>query len=446
MLSMKFTDKINLFSFLTTNSERATIARGSASTFFIQIGFAALSFVTTTVLVRLLGLEDYGAYSNAIAWVNILSTLGLFGFNSLLLRDIAILKARGDWTAIKGLLRFSDGLILGISIFLVLTLWGIAGLLFAAPEKENLRFSLWIAAPLIPVYALVNLRQSAMRGLQQATRAMLPDFTIRPGLILVGVAGIYLFLPYLINVQTILGISIVVTIIALMISARWLKRFLPEDFGSIQARYHINQWVKSAPPMFVIGGTQILIAQSPIILLGMLSNAKNVGYFAVASRVANLLLFLPMAVGIVLGPMIASLYSEGKKLRLQSILKKTNRLTFAVTFLFGLLFFLFAKNILTIFGQEFQVTQKALILLTIGYLVDTGLGLSIITLMMTGHERVVAAYQTVSVILLFVLSALLIPSHGYESAALAFVIVMIVSRCTFIYLVRKKTGIDTTIF
>ena len=62
-------------------------------------------------------------------------------------------------------------------------------------------------------------------------------------------------------------------------------------------------------------------------------------------------------------------------------------------------FFIFAKNILSIFGQDFQIAQRALILLTIGYLVDSGFGLSIITLMMTGYERVVAGYQIIFSIL-----------------------------------------------
>ncbi len=446
MLFTKITNKINLLAFLTTNTERAIIVRGSASSFLIQVGFAGLSFITTTVLVRLLGLDGYGAYSNAVAWVNILATLGLFGFNSLLLRDMAILKAQNNWALIKGLLRFSDSLILSISILLMLILWGVAGFLFSTPEKENLRFSLWMAAPLIPLYTLINLRQSAMRGLQQVTRAMLPDYIIRPGLTLACIFGVYLFFPNFINVQIIIALSIVVAIIALLVSVRWLRFFLPEGFGTTQPQYQIKQWGKSAPPMFVIGGTQILFAQLPIIMLGMLSNAKNVGYFAVASRIATLLDFSSNGCGYCNGAKDCQPLFQGEKSRLQNIIKKTNRLTLAVTLLFGLTFFAFAKNILSIFGQDFQIAQLALILLTIGYLVDSGFGTSIITLMMTGYETVVAGYQSFFTVILVVLCILLIPFRSYESAALAFMMVMIISRFIFAFLAKKKTGINTTIF
>ena len=301
-----------------------------------------------------------------------------------------------------------------------------------APGKENLRLSLLIAAPLIPLYTLINLHQSAMRGLQQVTHALLPDYIIRPGLILVCILFVYLFSPRFMNIQIILALSIAVSLIALLISVRLLRSYLPVGFYKTQPQYEIRAWVKFAPPMFVIGSVQMLIAQLPVILLGVMSSAKDVGFFAGASRVATLLIFLPMAVGIVMGPMIASLYSEGKINHLQHTLKLTNRLTFAVTLLFSLLFIVFAQNILSFFGQEFSTAQKSLILLTIGYLVDSGFGLSIITLMMTGHERVVASYQTFFAALLAVLCVLLIPAHSYESAALAFMIVMVFSRFNFL--------------
>jgi O-antigen/teichoic acid export membrane protein len=426
------------------DSIRSQIVKDTASSFIIQIGFAGLSFISTMVLARLLGPEDYGAYSNAVAWVLIFSALGVLGFNTLLIRDLAIMKAQNNWGLIKGLLRFSDGLILSISLLLALILWGVAGILFSTPDKENLKISLLIASPLIPLYTIVNLRQSSMRGLQQVTRAMLPDLIIRPGFYLVCILGLYLFFPKLISLPIIIALSIIVAIVDLLISIRWLQLILPEDVRTTQPQYHIKDWLSAAPPMFVIGGTQILFAQATTIMLGMMSNAKNIGYYAVASRVSNLLIFLPLAVGIVMGPLIAHLYSQGEKILLQRIIKRIIRLTFAVTLLLGLLFSIFGRNVLSIFGHEFQIADRALNLLIIGYIVDSGLGMSIMTLMMTGHERIVAISQPAFAVLLFILCVLLIPSHGYESAAMAFMLVMIVSRVFFAFVVKKRTGINTT--
>lgn len=443
---MKFIYKTNLFVFLNSNNMRAQVAKGTVSSFIIQGGFAGLSFITATFLARMLGSEGYGAYSNAIAWANIFTALGLLGFNSLLLRDIAILQAQNNWALVKGLLRFSDVLILAISLILSFILLAMASLLFSSPEKENLRFTLWIAAPLIPLWTLANLRQSAMRGLQHVTHSMLPDLIFRPLLTLACIIGVYLLWPKLLNSQTIMALSVGSAMIALTIAILWLQNFLPKDFSKANPQYQIKEWLKVSPPMFVIGGTQILISQAPIVILGMLSTTENVGYFTVVSRVASLLIFLPIAVSIVMGPIIARLHSQGEKTRLQNILKRTTRLTFAVTLLAGSVFLIFEENILSIFGHEFTIAYKALIMLVIGYLVDAGLGISIITLMMTGHERIVAIYQTASAVMLIALCALLAPSSGYEGAVLASMGIMIFSRIIFALVVIKKTDINTTIF
>jgi len=428
------------------NSLRYQILKGTASGFMIQAGFAVLSFVTVTILARLLSLEDFGAYSNAFAWVNILAVLGTFGFNSLLLRDMAILRTQNKWALMKGFLRFSDGLIIAISMILMFILWGIAGILFATPEKVQLRFALWLAAPLIPLYALIYIRQAAMRGLEQVTRAMLPDSIIRPALTLAVILGAHFIFPDFIDSRVVILLSVIVTVIAVLISLLWLQNMLPAGLNEIQPDYQAKEWIKAAAPMFVIGCTQIFIGQLPTVMLGVLSNARSIGFYAVASRVANLLIFLPMVVGIVVGPMIARLYSSGERIRLQNIIKKTNRLTFALTFLLSVFMFVFAKNILSIFGPEFKNANNALTLLIMGYLIDTGLGMSILTLMMTGHEHEVARYQAGFTVLLVVLCIVLIPSRGYEGAAIAFMTVMVISRFVFVFLAKKHVEINTSIF
>ena len=431
---------------LQTSSLRYQILKGTASGFIIQAGFAVLSFSTMTVLARLLSLEDFGAYTNAFAWVNILAVLGTFGFNSLLLRDMAILRTQKKWALMKGFLRFSDGLIISISVILMFILWGITSFLFAAPEKEQLRFSLWLAAPLIPLYALIYIRQAAMRGLEQVTRAMLPDSIIRPGLTLAVILGAHFIYPDFMDARLVIVLSVTVTVLALMISIIWLRHMLPAGLSGIEPDYQTKEWLKAAAPMFVIGCTQIFIGQLPTVVLGVLSNARSISFYAVTSRIANLLIFLPIVVGIVVGPMIARLYSSGEKIRLQNIIKKTNRLTFALTLLLSVFMFVFAENILSIFGQEFKIANRALTLLIMSYLIDTGLGMSILTLMMTGHEHEVARYQTGFTALLLILCIVLIPSRGYEGAAIAFMIVMVISRFVFVFLAKKHVEINTTIF
>jgi O-antigen/teichoic acid export membrane protein len=442
---LKTLDKKKWLAFFNSDSLRAQVAKGTVGSFIIQGSFAVLSFITATFLARVLGSEAYGAFSNAIAWANILTVLGLFGFDSLVLRNMAIYRAQDDWKSAKGLLRFSDRLVLGLSVLLICVVMAMAGILFSSPHQYELKMTLWISAPLIPLWTFAYLRISTMRGLQYVVRAMLPEYIIRPALTLIGIVGLYLVLPRLINPQLSMVVSVASSVISLSLAMLWLRRFLPNDYRQAEPRYQVKEWLRVAFPMFLIGGTQILITQSTIVILGLLSTSDNVGYFSAVSRLANLMIFLPLAVGIVMGPIIARLYSQGDKIRLQTILRQASRIAFVFTLLIGSIFLVFGKKILGIFGSEYIVAYKALNMLVIGYLVDTGLGISIITLTMTGFEKIVARYQIASAVLLIILCTLLTPSMGSDGAALGFMITMILSRIVYAITVIKKTSLNTTI-
>ena len=70
---------------------------------------------------------------------------------------------------------------------------------------------------------------------------------------------------------------------------------------------------------------QIVLPQIPVIMLGVFSSADNVGFFSATYSLANTLAFLPGAVSIVMGPIIARLFAENETYKLQRLLTLTVR-------------------------------------------------------------------------------------------------------------------------
>jgi O-antigen/teichoic acid export membrane protein len=442
---MKFISKNNVIALWYSNHLRAQVTKGTASLFLIQGVFAGVTFLTVTLLAQMLGPEGFGAYSNAIAWANVFSAFGLMGFGTLIIREVATFKTRNQWAFIRGLFQISDGLVLLFSILLTVVLFSIASLIFSSPEEMNLRLTLWIAAPIVPLWTFANLRQSAMCGLQHVAESMLPDLIIRPILTLALIVGVYSWKPDVITSQTSMALGVCSSIIALTIAMVWVNRLLPNDFRHIKPEYRLQGWLRASFSMYGFGVTQILLVQGPVAILGSIGSARDVAFFSVAWRVGSLLTFLPTALSIVMAPIIARMYAQGEKSDLQKILRRATRLTFTITLFLGGIFIIFGDNILALFGSEYSVAKTALIMLTIGYLVDSGLGLSVNALLMTGHERPVMIYQIVSVVLLLVLCLLLIPSSGFEGVALASMSILILSRILFAIVAYLKTGIQTTV-
>src|SRR5437870_7499768 len=77
-------------------------ARATAGTLALRAASLALGFVCHLFLTRLLGAHDYGVYVSALAWTNALSVPATLGAERLIVRQIAVYRARRDWALWRG--------------------------------------------------------------------------------------------------------------------------------------------------------------------------------------------------------------------------------------------------------------------------------------------------------------------------------------------------------
>ncbi|MCK5429525.1 MAG: oligosaccharide flippase family protein, partial [Anaerolineales bacterium] len=234
---------------------RSHLIKGAAGSFGLQVGFAGLAFFNAIILARVLGAGGYGTFANAMAWVSLLTIPATFGFGILLVRDTAIYRSQGKWGLLKGLLRFSDRIVLVLSVLLALAAATAAGFTFSSPAQATMRHTIWIALMLLPIFALYNLRESAIRGLEYVIRARLPGMLIRPGLLLAGIGVIYFFWPNRLSAPAAMAVNVGAGVVILGTGIFFLKRLLPPEVKQAKAEYTPGLWLKAAFPMLVYGGT-----------------------------------------------------------------------------------------------------------------------------------------------------------------------------------------------
>ena len=187
-----------------------------------------------------------------------------------------------------------------------------------------MRHTVWIALLLLPLFALYNLRTAATRGLEHVVRARLPGMIIRPGLLLTGIVAIYYFWPHHLNAPTAMAVNVGAGVVALALGIFFLRRLLPMEVKVTKAAYTSRLWLKTAFPMLVYGGAQIVLGQTDIVMLGAMRGAHEVGLYAVANRLAYLLMYVTVAVELIVAPIMSRLYENGEKARLQD--RKSTRL------------------------------------------------------------------------------------------------------------------------
>ena len=424
---------------------RAHLIKGAAGSFVLQVGFAGFAFLNAIVLARVLGTAGYGAFANAMAWVSLLTIPATFGFGILLVRDVAIYRSQEKWGLLKGLLRFSNRFVLGVSVLLTLMAAAVAEVLFSATEQSTLRLTIWFALPLVPIFALYNLRESAIRGLEYVIRARLPGMLIRPGLLLAGIVVIYYFWPNDLSAPVAMVVNVGAGIVTIGAGIFFLKRLLPLEVKQAKAEYAPHSWLKAAFPMLVYGGAQIVLGQTDIVMLGAMRGAHDVGLYAAAYRLSYLVIYVTYAAEVILAPVISRMYVNGENIRLQKIITRAVRISFFSVLPFGLVLCFLGGELLGIFGHEFRGAEAALIILAVGRLLEVSLGSSALLLPMTGHERTVAKVLSSFVVANILLNAILIPRYGLEGAAIASVMTLISVKSLLTIYAMRKTSLMPTI-
>ena len=97
-----------------------------------------------------------------------------------------------------------------------------------------------------------------------------------------------------------------------------------------------------------------------------------------------------------------------------------------------------------IFGKEFIGGSTALAILSVGQIMNAGMG-SVVTLSnMTGYEREAAKGVGIAALVNVILNAVLVPFWGLNGAAMATVAGLIIWKLLLVVWVRKKLGIQPT--
>ena len=117
----------HLATLMRSGGNIATLVRGAGGTMAIKLVSALLLFTVHVVLARILGVESYGAYAIAFAWLTMLLLIGRQGFDLATVRYVAAYRSQGQWPLLRGFLEFSRAVVFWVSVTvggcLALTAW-----------------------------------------------------------------------------------------------------------------------------------------------------------------------------------------------------------------------------------------------------------------------------------------------------------------------------------
>ncbi|HVZ33767.1 MAG TPA: polysaccharide biosynthesis C-terminal domain-containing protein [Polyangiaceae bacterium] len=421
----------------------AGLSRNALGTVLLRGAFCALELLCGLVIARLCAASGYGVYALVVAWIALLGIPAAAGFDRLVIREVAMHRARGEWSLLRGLVDFSSRTVLLPSIAVALVVAVIAALLSSEIPPDT-RTALQMGLIAVPLLAFSRVRQSALQGLGHVAAGQIPETLVQPLALLVLMGGLYAMPAIERSGLVTVALYAVSTLIACFVAVLMSSRMMPAAVHAAVPEYRKSSWIKGAVPFVWLLGLNVLVTKADTVLVGLLAGSTPAGVYRLASQLAMLVAFPLTCVSMAVAPSIAGAYAGGDVKTLQAIATGAARLVLLASAPTALALVVFGPILLHLFGPEFVAGYRPLIILSLAYLVQAASGTAGYLLINTRFENRAAAVFGIGAALNVIGNLILIPAAGIEGAAIVTGLSVIVVNVTFVVLARRDLGIHST--
>jgi O-antigen/teichoic acid export membrane protein len=302
----------------------------------------------------------------------------------------------------------------------------------------------YIAFAIIPVYALNIFFRSILQSQNKIYSSILPDVLLRPIILLCGA----LFLPALgvkVSNNLLLWILLFFLLGALLFSM--VRVFQKTSFKTLPTK---NKWLKQALLLLPIGLLATVNERIDVVMVSKVLGMKTNAIYTVAFKFALFSGFGLVILNQVLVPYYAEYFkSNDNPLDLRQKIKPNVRLSFLLSFIVVLFLILIGNTLLSWFGksgENYTIGYNCMIILSFGQLLNVAFGSTGYILTMAKKESLVLLSIGCGILTNITLNYFLLKDWGIEGAAIATTSSLIVWNTMMLIFVKRKTGINPTIF
>ena len=406
----------------------------------INILGAALVFCVQIVIARLLGVSSYGNYIYIFTWMSILAMFALFGFNTASVRFVAVYSINKEWERLLGFIKYSRRFVFKSSIF-IMTMIFIAAWVLKDTVSAELFYTLLVGCLAVPAISFMNLSAGMLNGFKEVIKASAFVNILTP-LILLVLLYVVSAMPYVsLSAGTVMMVRVLSFAATSAIIMWQLKRFITPMTGHGEYQYEFTKWFKASRDLLLTSCFALIFIQGDILIVGAMLGTKDAGIYAVASRLAGLLVFLLVAVNAILSPIVAEHYAQREMHKLQGIYTLSVRMIVLFSLIVGVVLFVWGDIFLSLFGDEFIVAFPILKILILGQLANASVGSVGVLINMTGNQFDGARILALAAVMNIFLNWALIKLMGINGAAIATAIMFCLVNAAFALLVWKRLGI-----
>ncbi len=401
------------------NKKHLNIIASGALITLIGILISKLFSYSYRLIVSRLGSESYGLISLAFAVVGILSIFTSIGLDFGITRYISYYKSKNDLPRLKGTFfsAFKISFVLSIIFSIIL--------FFSSNFISNNLFHNQNLSIILKIFSLVLIFQSVRKIITETLRAFKKiNYYVISLNIIEPVINLILTLIFIYLGYHLIGISIAyvsAVFISLAISIYFLeKKVFPVFTSKIASIYENKELISYSWPLMFSTALARFIVWTDILFLGFYKTVSDVGIYNTAIPTAQLLLIAPTAILNLFVPIITELIAKNNPDEIKTVYQTTTKWIFFINLPITLFFIINSTSLLRIlFGAEYSIGFISLIILSIGYFINSILFASRYMLDSLKKTKFILLNTIIVTIINIILNLILIPKYGILGAAIA---------------------------
>ena len=414
------------------------VARQSGVYFVGQLFAVAAGFLFKIYLANELGAKGIGLFALGAGIVAFTGSFISLGLGETSVRYVSAYLATSKYKRLSGLLWRGFFITLTASIIcgLILVIFKHQVAFDIFNEPDFLDFVPFFGLFLVfeSIYLLLN---SFARGFQEVSKqTFIGNFIKIPVKISVGV--LLIGLGYGVWGYMLAEFAAIVVVTFLMTKLVWKLipkaiRFLPKKIPRFEKKL-----VDYSKSMIALKFLSLLSGKSDTILVAMFLSTEELGVYSIIMAIVVFIPTLLESVNSIFAPIISEHFSRRELSTIHQLFKTLTKWTLGFTSPLILVIVIFSESILGVFGSEFETGWLALIVFSLGHLVNVGVGSVGYILRMTDNQNLVIRTQMINSVLIFSLYFILIPKMGLMGAALAKMIGLIFSNILNLWYVNNR--------
>lgn len=419
------------------------LLKGSSIAFTLKVIGITAGYIFTLLITRKFGATAMGGVALSLTILQLFSILGRVGLDTALLKFVAEYYHQGKKGLVKEVYIKTLKIVLPLSLALSITLYFLSPYLAKHLfNKDYLSFNFKLISIAVIPTILTFINMESLRGLKRIKEYSFLKNVSNP-------LFAFFILVSLLNITKENHTPIIAYIIGSYLSAivsfkLWFT-YSPLPITSENNRQTINtkSLLGISFPMLLSSSMVFIMHWTDTIMLGIFRTGGEVGVYNVALKIAALTSITLFAVNSIAAPKFAELYGKNDTKGLNKIARLSAKLIFLSSLPIILSFILFPDFFLGLFGNEFKVGVRALIILTFSQFINAISGSVGYILIMTGKQKKYQNIILAATIINITLNLFFIPRYGINGAALASMISVAFWNMSAVVYIKKNFNILT---